>query len=256
MNTMIAVYSLVSVFCISLLSFLGLFLFTLSEEHRKDVLIYLISLAAGALFGDVFIHLLPEIANEKGFTIDISIYLLAGVLLFFILEKVIHGQHYHHEHEHCEAAEKKIKPVAYMSLIISTVHNFIDGLVIAAAYVISIPAGIGTTVAVGLHEIPHEIGSFAILLHGGFTRKKALLLNFTSALASVMGALIALALGNYIQRLQEIIIPIAAGGLLYIAGSDLLPELHKESCSFRSSSLQIAFFVFGICVMLLLLVAG
>jgi zinc and cadmium transporter len=256
MDAAVILYSLISVFLVSLLSFLGLFLFTIPDKHQQNILIHLISLAAGALFGDVFIHLLPEIANEQGFTLSISLFFLGGVLLFFILEKVIHGQHYHHEHEGCEQSQQEIKPVAYMSLIVSSVHNFIDGLVIAAAYFINIPAGIGTTLAVGLHEIPHEIGSFTILLHGGFTRRRALLLNFLSALSAVVGALIALSLGHLVQSLQHALIPVAAGGLLYIAGSDLIPELHRESSGFKSSLLQIAFFILGIGLMLILLVAG
>jgi len=174
------------------------------------------------------------------------------VLIFFILEKAIHSQQYH-SHEN---GRKKIKPVAYMSLIISTIHNFIDGLVIAATYFISIPAGIGTTLAVGLHEIPHEVGSFSILLHGGFKRGRALFVNFLSALAAVLGAVVALLFKGFIENLQSFLVPIAAGGLIYIAGSDLIPELHKESHDFKSALLQILIFMLGIGLMLLLLVVG
>ncbi len=252
-------YSLLSVFLISLLAFIGLFTFSIKEKKLKKIIVYFISIAAGALFGDVFIHILPEIANEEGFTLTISISFLAGVLIFFILEKIIHGQQYHqHSEDRQQKKEKKkqIKPVAYMSLIVSTIHNFLDGLVIVSAYLVSIPAGIGTTIAVGLHEIPHEVGSFSILLHGGFNRRKALFINFLSALAAVVGALVALWLSNIVGSLQMIIVPIAAGGLLYIAGSDLIPELHKEAHGFKSSFWQVVSFIVGIGAMLLLLFIG
>jgi zinc and cadmium transporter len=255
-------YSLISVFLVSLLAFIGLFTFSIREKSLKKILIYFISLAAGALFGDVFIHILPEIAKEDGFTIIVSLSLLSGVLIFFILEKVIHGQQYHEEghgegeHNDERHPKKKIKPVAYMSLTVSTIHNFLDGLVIASAYLINIPAGIGTTLAVGLHEIPHEVGSFSILLHGGFSRRRALFINFLSALAAIIGALIALWLSSFVGSLQSIIIPIAAGGLLYIAGSDLIPELHKESHGFSSSFWQVVMFILGIALMLILLLMG
>ncbi|MEK6850598.1 MAG: ZIP family metal transporter [Nanoarchaeota archaeon] len=252
-------YSLLSVFLISLLAFIGLFTFSIKEKKLKKIIVYFISIAAGALFGDVFIHILPEIANEEGFTLTISISFLAGVLIFFILEKIIHGQQYHqHSEDRQPKKEKKkqIKPVAYMSLIVSTIHNFLDGLVIVSAYLVSIPAGIGTTIAVGLHEIPHEVGSFSILLHGGFNRRKALFINFLSALAAVVGALVALWLSNIVGSLQMIIVPIAAGGLLYIAGSDLIPELHKEAHGFKSSFWQVVSFIVGIGAMLLLLFIG
>lgn len=252
-------YSLFSVFLISLLAFIGLFTFSVNDKKLKKMLVYFISIAAGALFGDVFIHILPEISREQGFTLTMSISFLAGVLIFFILEKIIHGQQYHQHSEHghsLEEKKKQIKPVAYMSLIVSTIHNFLDGLVIASAYLISLPAGMGTTLAVGLHEIPHEVGSFSILLHGGFSRKKALFINFLSALAAIVGALVALWLSSFVGSLQMIIVPIAAGGLLYIAGSDLIPELHKEAHGFKSSFWQVVSFIIGIGLMLLLLVIG
>ena len=185
-------FSLVSVVLVSLLSFIGLFSFSIEEKKLKRWVVYLIGLAAGALFGDVFIHLLPEISRQKGFTLGVSLSFLAGVFIFFILEKVIHAQHYHgHDRSHSRSfvhPRKEVKPMAYMSLTVSTLHNFIDGLVISSAYFVSIPAGVGTTLAVLFHEIPHELGSFSILIQGGFSRKKALFVNFFSALFAVLGA--------------------------------------------------------------------
>ncbi len=244
---------------VSLLSFIGLLFFRIKEKNLKKILVYLISIAAGALFGDVFIHLIPEISRTSGFTIGVSVSFLIGVLIFFILEKAVHAQQYHshegHEH-HAPASREKIKPLAYMSLIVSALHNFLDGAVIAAAYFVSIPAGIGTTFAVILHEIPHEVGSFSILLHGGFSKGRALFVNFISALAAIVGAFVALWLGGAVQGMQAILVPLAAGGLLYIAGSDLIPELHKESHGIKSALLQIVMLAIGMGLMFLLLVVG
>jgi len=246
------IYSLVSVFLVSLLSFIGLFVFIIKESNLNRYLIYFISLAAGALFGDVFIHLLPEISRETGFTLQVSLSLLGGVLLFFILEKIIHSQHYHQEKDY----KHNVRPVAYMSLLVVSFHNFLDGLMIASAYLINIPAGIATTIAVMLHEIPHKFGSFSILLHGGFTKWKALFMNFISALCGIFGVILAFSIENSLGNLTSILTPIAAGGLLYIAGSDLIPELHREYKGVSFAILQVIFFILGIISMVALLLIG
>jgi zinc and cadmium transporter len=245
------------VIIVSLLAFIGIFTISIKEDKLKKILVYFISFAAGALLGDVFIHLMPEITGD-GFSLQISLSILAGVLIFFILEKVIHGQDYHHdchEHDHKKSKkkEKRIEPVAYMSLIASTIHGILDGIVIAAAFLVDIHVGVATAIAVGLHEIPHKLGSYSILLHGGFARKKALILNFVAASFALIGAILTLIIGNDLDVIRKTILPIAAGGLIYIASSDLIPELHKESSGFRSSALQLIYFILGICVMLLLL---
>jgi zinc and cadmium transporter len=143
-----------------------------------------------------------------------------------------------------------------MNLVGDGLHNFIDGLIIVGGYLVSIPAGIATTIAVLLHEIPQEIGDFGILVHGGFTKWKALLLNFLSAVFAILGALFALWIGNYVNNVENILVSIAIGGFIYIAGSDLIPELHKESHSFMKSLLQAFVFVLGILVMYALLLFG
>lgn len=207
----------------------------------------MISFAAGALLGDAFFHLLPEIVGEKGFGVNISLYILGGIAFFFIVEKIIHWRHCHHpitkDHPH---------PFAWMNLFGDGVHNLIDGLIIGAAYLVSIPVGVATTVAVVLHEIPQEIGDFSILIHGGFSRAKALLLNFFSALLAVLGAIIALLLSSKTENLTTFLVPFAAGGFVYIALSDLIPELHKEE-ALRKSLLQLFAFAIGIAIMFSLL---
>tara|TARA_Y100000310_G_C20537156_1_gene741403 strand:+ start:39 stop:788 length:750 start_codon:yes stop_codon:yes gene_type:complete len=244
-------YVLLSVLIVSLISFVGIFTLGLNEKKLRKVLIYFISFSAGALFGDVFLHLLPEVVNGSGFDVGISLYLLGGIVVFFTLEKVIKWQHCHRH----ITEDKHVHSFAYTNLVGDGFHNLLDGVIIAAGYLVSIPAGIATTVAVALHEIPQEIGDFGVLLHGGFSKQKALMFNFISALFAFIGALIALGLSGNIEGLERILVPLAAGGFVYIAGSDLIPELHKEENTVKSI-LQLISFLLGIGVMYLLLFIG
>lgn len=257
-------YSILSILVVSLVSFIGVFTLGIRAEKLKKILIYLISFSAGALFGDAFIHLMPEIIKDFGWSLKVSFYLLAGILIFFILEKIVHFQQYHCHGEECEkelskeiktSKNTRIHSFAYMSLIGSSLHNLIDGMIIAASYLVNFQVGLATTLAVFLHEIPHELGDFSILVHGGFSRGKALLVNFVSALISLVGAGLTIALSSSIGNVTSIIVPIATGGFIYIAGSDLIPELHKES-GLKSSIFQVIAFVIGILIMASLLVFG
>lgn len=240
-------YTLLSVFVISLLSLVGLLTISLKVDKLKQLLIYMISFSAGALMGDAFIHLLPHIVEEHGFGINVSLYVLSGIAVSFIIEKVIHWRHCH-----LPITKTHIHPFAYMNLFGDAVHNIIDGIVIAASYLVSVPVGLATTVAVALHEIPQEMGDFGVLLHGGFSKGRALFLNFIIALTAVLGAVIALIADAYVENMTVFLIPFAAGGFIYIAGSDLIPELHKE-CAVTKSLLQLLAFCFGIAIMMLLL---
>ena len=148
--------------------------------------------------------------------------------------------------------KEHVHPFAYMNLLGDALHNFIDGLIIAASYIVSIPVGIATTMAVIFHEIPQEIGEFGLLLYGGFSKAKALLVNFLSALTAILGAIAGLLLAGAFSNIQEILVPIAAGGFIYIAGSDLIPEMHKET-KLAKSLIQILVFLLGIVVMIALL---
>lgn len=241
-------YAIASVLLVSLISFIGVLTLSIKANKLKTFLIYLIAFSAGALFGDAFIHLLPELIEETGgFSLKISFLILGGIGAFFILEKVIHWQHCHipisKEHTH---------PFAIMNLIGDGIHNFIDGLIIGASYIVSIPVGIATTIAVALHEIPQEIGDFGVLLHGGFSKAKALGVNFLSALGAILGAVIALLASSYVENIELFIVPIAIGGFIYIAGSDLIPELHKEF-TIKKAILQFLAFSAGIAVMALMI---
>ncbi len=243
------IYSLISVFLVSLVSFIGVLALAIEKKKLQKILIYLISFSAGALFGDAFIHILPEVVKKNGFGLNISFSLLLGILIFFVLEKIVHHQHYHLKREH-----KHIRSFAYVNLFGGGLHNFIDGVIIAVSYIANAQIGIATTLAVILHEIPHELGDFGVLVHGGFTRTKALLINFLSALVAVLGCILALWLNNAAGKIAFFLLPLAAGGFIYIAGSDLIPELHKEAG--KSPLLQTLFFVLGIAVMAILLALG
>ncbi|MEK6898127.1 MAG: ZIP family metal transporter [Nanoarchaeota archaeon] len=243
-------YSLASVFVVSLISLIGVLSVSIKPKHLNKFLIYLIAFAAGGLFGGAFLHLMPELVDKFGFGLMTSGLLLGGIVLFFSMEKLIQWQHCH-----MPFSKGHVHSFAIMNLIGDGFHNFLDGLIIGASYLINIPTGIATTIAVGLHEIPQEIGDFGILLRGGFSKIKAMILNFMSALLAVAGAVTSLILGGYIGNVQFIIIPIAIGGFIYIAGSDLIPELHKEF-SVGKAFLQLISFVAGILVMVGLLWLG
>jgi zinc and cadmium transporter len=239
-------YSLLSVFLVSILPLAGIFILGINIKKLRKLLIYLVSFSAGALLGDAFIHLLPEVIDE-GYTTLAAVYILCGILIFFILEKFVHWQHCH-----APITKKHIHPFAYTNLFGDALHNFIDGLIIAASYTVSIPVGIATTVAVILHEIPQEMGDLGIMLYAGFSKKKAVLLHFFVGLVAVLGTLLGLTLSNFFQNSQVFLISIASGGFIYIAGSDLIPELHKETDA-KKSLIQIISFIIGVFIMLALL---
>ena len=236
-------YSIVSVIIVSLVSLIGVIVLSVNPKILKSIIFALVSFSAGALFGDAFIHLLPEAVEEFGFGVGTSFYLLSGIILFFMIEKFIHWHHCH-----LEPMKNHPHPFVYMNLLGDAVHNFIDGLIIGASYLVSLEVGIATTLAVILHEIPQEIGDFGILLHGGFSVFKALIMNLLVALTSVLGAVLTLIMSSRITNLESFLIPFAAGGFIYIAGSDLIPELHKE-LSLKKSVMQLFTFIFGMVIM-------
>ncbi|MBS3153464.1 ZIP family metal transporter [Candidatus Woesearchaeota archaeon] len=239
------VYTLVSVLIISFLSLIGAITLSLKREKLNHVLLYFISFSAGALFGDALIHLLPEAVKESGFSLNISLYILLGIIISFIVEKIIHWRHCHIQ------TKEHVHPFALMNLFGDAVHNLLDGVIIGASYIAGIPLGIATTLAVIFHEIPQEIGDFGVLLKGGFSVPKALTFNFLTALTSVIGAILALLLSSYINGLTNFLVASAAGGFIYIAGSDLIPELHKER-KISGSTIQLITFILGIAIMVAL----
>lgn len=241
-------YTIISVLIISLISLIGIFTFSVKIEKLKKWLIYLVAFSAGALLGDAFLHLIPELFNKE-FNMKFSVYILCGIFLFLFAEKIIKWHHCHNLN--C----KHVKSFALMNLIGDGVHNFLDGLIIAGSYLVNLPIGIATSLAVLFHEIPQEIGDFGVLIHGGFSKSKALILNLLSALLAVIGAVSALLLNNVINGLQNILISIAIGGFIYIACSDLIPELNKEF-SLKKSLIQLLFLILGVLIMAGLLYLG
>lgn len=212
---------------------------------------YLVSFSVGALFGDVFIHIIPEIVADAGFDAKIGAYFLVGIVLFFIIEKIVHWHH-------CHRADHSghLHPMVYTNLIGDGLHNFLDGVIIASAFIVSTPVGIATTIAVLVHEIPQEIGDFGVLLYSGLSKTKALLFNLLSALIAIFGAVFALLLSEYIDGMSVIMLAVAGGGFIYIAGSDLIPELHKGQCAGCRASYQLAALLAGVGIMAAMLIIG
>ncbi|HBB38019.1 MAG: hypothetical protein UV82_C0006G0068 [Candidatus Magasanikbacteria bacterium GW2011_GWD2_43_18] len=243
------VYTLGSITIVSLVSLIGAVALSFGVHRIKSWLLLFVSFSAGTLLGDAFLHLLPEVTEREGLTVKASFGVLAGILVWFIIEKFIQWHHCHHVHEF---EEDHVHPFAILNLIGDFLHNILDGMIIAASFLVSIPVGIATTVAVVLHEIPQELSDFGVLLHGGFSKGRALLLNFLSALGALFGAIFALFLSGQIEGIELLFLPFAAGSFIYIATADLLPELHKET-RIAESLKQLIALLAGIVVMALLL---
>lgn len=229
---------LISVFIISAFSLVGALTLALKEKILDKLLFVLIAVAAGTMLGVAFLDLIPE-AVEGGGT-NVFLYVLFGILAFFILERFIFWHH-------CHDGKCDVHAFSYLNLIGDGIHNLLDGIVIAAAYFVSIPLGVVTTIAIALHEIPQEIGDFAILVYGGFGKKKALFYNFLSALAAFVGVGIAYIFSSS-EGFFNFFLAFAAGGFIYIASADIMPELQKEMV-FRKSLLQLLCLVGGIVLM-------
>ena len=216
----------------SVFSLIGGIFLLFNEKKTLKYSHFLAAFAAGTLLGTVFFDLFPEAVEEarsinsgQAGEINVFFYALMGILGFFLLERFIHWFH-HHQHEY---AEEKAKPTVPLIVVGDSIHNFIDGVVIAATFLVSVPLGIVTTLAVAAHEIPQEIGDFGLLLHKGLKRKKVLLVNFFSALTALLGALISFWIGEKIEASLPILLAITAGFFIYIAASDLIPEIHHEN---------------------------
>jgi zinc and cadmium transporter len=237
-------YTLLSVIIVSIVSLTGIIAISIKKKLLDKLLILLVSLSAGVMIGDAFLHLIPE-AAENGFTMTLSLMILLGIVLFFILEKFIHWRH-------CHIHPSKKHPHSYviMNLVGDALHNFIDGLIIAGSYMVDIRLGMVTTIAVILHEIPQEVGDFGVLLHGGFSKLKAIFFNFLTALTAIIGAVVALTLGSTMASLPEYLIPFTAGGFIYIAASDLIPQIHQhKDKNLKQSVLELLVFIVGIIAM-------
>ena len=215
-----------------LLSVLGAALVALNSRSLRYVGA-MVSYAIGALLGAVFLEILPEAIKLTTNVAALSATVLGGILLFFILEKLVLWRHCHHDH--CEAHEPKIEAVndhgrsGLMIMVGDTFHNFVDGIIIAAAFLTDIQLGIVTSVAIIAHEIPQEVGDFAILLHSGYSKIKSLKLNLISSFASVAGAVLGYFTLQTMQTWIASLLALAAASMIYVAVADLIPGLHKRT---------------------------
>lgn len=223
---------LASVGVVSALSLVGVFFLSVGEEWLKRVLFFLVAVAIGALLGDALLHLIPEAFESALEPASISLLIIAGIISFFILEKALRWHHHHYEaaedavaHDLPDAAPHHIGRLVIIS---DAFHNFLDGIIIAASYLVSVEVGVATTLAVMLHELPQEIGDFGVLIYAGYSRKRALTLNLLSALTAFAGAVLVITFRAIPDVFIASILPFAAGSFLYIACSDLVPELHRK----------------------------
>ncbi|MGD0336801.1 MAG: ZIP family metal transporter [Candidatus Omnitrophota bacterium] len=239
---MILVWILASTFIVSLISLIGIFTLAIKDDILHKLIFSLIGFSAGALIGSAFLHIIPEALTKTDSTTVFYI-LIFGIVLFFMLERYLYWRH-------CHEKECKVHPFTYLNLIGAGFHNFIDGMAIAASFLVSIKIGLVTTLAIVLHEIPHELGDFGVLIYGGFTKKKALFYNFISALMAMIGAVAGYLISDITRYFPVFIMPLTAGGFIYVAASDLIPQIHKES-NLRRANLAFVAFLFGIIFMAL-----
>ncbi len=239
---MVLAWILSAVVLVSAVSLIGIITIGIKSKFFDKILILLVGFAAGGLMGGAFLHLLPEAVEMYGVE-SVFLYTLTGFAVFFLLERYLYWRH-------CHDGVCDVHIFTYLNLFGDAAHNFIDGLIIAAAFMTEIKLGVVTTLAVVFHEIPQEIGDFGILVYGGFSKKKALLFNFMCALMAVLGALLGYFLYNAIDNVSLFLIPFTAGGFIYIAASDLIPELHKQKDAKRAN-LAFITFILGLAFMAL-----
>jgi len=239
------IWILLATVFISLISFIGVLTLVLKDRILNKILPWLVAFSAGALIGSAFLHLIPEVISEAGIgekaILKIFLYLISGFCVFFILEEFI-GWHHHHSTSHPEIAS-----FSYLILISDGFHNFIDGLVIAGSFLVDFKIGLITSLAIILHEIPQEIGDFGVLIYGGFKKSRALFLNFISALLAILGGAAGFFLLERIGGGIVFLLPFTAGGFIYIAASDLIPQIKKEG----KSAINFLTFLTGIIIMFL-----
>ncbi|MCM2314129.1 MAG: ZIP family metal transporter [Thermoanaerobaculia bacterium] len=217
----ILVFSLIG----SMISMVGGFVVLSRSGLAEKVSRLAAPFAAGALLGTAFLDLLPEAAQGRGpATVG---WALVGMLVFFFLERFVHEFHHQHTHTHDEE-EHGNKATVPMVIIGDLLHNSIDGVVIAGTFLVSVPLGVATTIAVSMHEIPQEIGDFGLLLHRGLDRRRVVVYNVLSALATVVAALITYGVGVRVLQVLPVFLAVTAGFFIYIAASDLIPELHRH----------------------------
>jgi zinc and cadmium transporter len=241
-------FALISVLIVSSISLIGVLTLRVNTKKLGKILLYLVSFSAGSLLGDAFIHLIPEAIEGGGLGVSVPICIIFGILVSFSVERFLQWRHCH-----IPTSKEHVHSFVYMNLFGDAMHNLIDGLIVGGSYLVSIPIGVATTLAVIFHEIPQELGDFGVLIYGGFSQKKALRYNFLTALTAVAGVLIAIVLGSIMEGFTPLLIPFAAGNFIYIAGSDLIPEIRKDEPEPKKAALQVVSIVLGVVIMLALM---
>ncbi len=236
--------ALFSAFIVSLLSFSGILFLVLNPSSLRRIIPLLVAFSAGAMLGGALFHLLPEaIPHFPEGSIVPFLLVFCGFALFFILERFVFWHHCH------ETGDCDVHPFGYMNIVGDGIHNFIDGTILAASFMVGTEVGFAATIAIISHEIPQEIGDFGVLLHAGIKAKKALFLNFLSALASILGVLVGWFFLIRNEAVGAHLLAFAAGGFLYISASDLVPELHKEK-DLKKSAVSFLLLLGGILLMI------
>lgn len=240
MNTLLLI--IIATLLDGIAALIGAITFSFSTKTLNKVILLLVAFSAGALIAGAFFHIIPESLSEGVEPMTLFMIVSIGFAVFFISEKFLFWHH-------CHNGECNVHPYTYLILFGDGIHNFIDGLVIAAAFLVNTSFGIATTAMVISHELPQELGDFAVLVHGGLSKKKALIYNFISQLAAVLGGVVGFFLASTLTAFIPFILPFAAGGFLYIGASDLIPQLHEERDT-KKSLLSFAMFAFGMLLML------
>ena len=244
---MILLSIILATFLITMCVWIAVLFMFFKKEILDKILIFLVSLSAGALMGGAFLHLLPEASEVMSIDSLFGVFLISFII-FFLIEKILHWRH-------CHEADCPVHTFGYMNLVGDSIHNFIDGLVIASVFMVDIRLGIVTTLAVAIHEIPQEIGDYGVLIYAGFKKKTALILNYVVALTVVLGGIAGYLLFSSLENFLPFLMPFAAGGFVYIAASDLMPEIRKES-NLKKSIISFFVFILGITIMYLVKFIG
>lgn len=246
-------YPIVSVIIVSLISVIFAIPLLLKKKISDKLLLVLLSVSVGVLLSTVFMHFLPEAVSHK-YTMGVALNILFGFLVMFILEKFIHW-HHTKKREEGDCGHGHAYNLAPINLIGDAIHNFIDGLVIAGSFAASITLGITATISIIFHEVPQEIADFGVLLYSGLSKKKAILFNFLSASTAILGTIVGLMLVGKLHNFTQLIIPFAAGNFIYIAASNLLPQLHRH-CKLKDTLVHISAIIIGIGIIVLVTLYG
>lgn len=227
----------------SVIALVGSSTLLFSDETLRRLLLPLVAFAAGSLLGGAFFHMLPTALGEMGGPTEVFTWLLAGFLIFFVIEQFLHWHHCHRDVAECR------EPLTYLILLGDGLHNFMGGLAVASAFLVDVRLGITTWVAAAAHEVPQELGDFAVLVHGGWPKGRALFFNLASGLTFLVGSLVAYGASRQLD--VDFLLPLAAGNFIYIAASDLVPEVNKND-SIRHNLLHLAAFAAGLGLLLVL----